>query len=210
MSKRALVLGGVVMIGAAIGLWVLLRGGDAPASPGSAERAGGSEASRETPTPTDRQNTDTPSLPPGTVATPGASGDYTEYTVGGRKVRDHRKGNRTPIDLPPSISPPTGRKIQPTLTAAVGNQMRDVMHECAASIPQEARGERPRLDGLVVISIKDHVLSVGTATVQLRDVVGASVAPVKQCIEDKARAITQPAPDEGDLPTYDITISFTL
>ena len=73
----------------------------------------------------------------------------------------------------------------------------------------EARGPAPRIQGSVSIAIKDGQVTVGDTAFQLRDVVGASVEPIKQCIEQQARTITHPT-DEHDLESYDLTLSFAL
>jgi len=84
------------------------------------------------------------------------------------------------------------------------------MFDCAASIPREARGPAPRLEGQVLVGIKDHKITVASATMQLRDVVGASVDPTKACIEQKSVGLQVNAPDQADMETYTINITFAM
>lgn len=209
-SRRpiALAIVAAVVLAGVVALWLgMKKDGTAGATPtaGSGELV----AVSETPTPTVRAEpgtTVTPSLP---GETPAASDGTREYMVGDLKVRDHRKGNKPPIDIPPAIHPPDGRKIQSNLTSEIGQKFKVVVKDCAASLPPEARGSSPRLEGLIVIAIKAKQVTITKATVQLRDVVGASVDPIKQCIEQKALAVTHTA-EEPDLESYDINLSYSL
>lgn len=142
--------------------------------------------------------------------TPTGDGSAKEVTINGVKIRDHRSGNRPPIDLPPNIHAPDSRKVSPTLTADFSEKLQAVMSECAASVPTEARGLKPRLEGTILIAIKDHQARITQSTMQLRDVEGASVAPTKQCIEEKSLGLTTHAGDERDLENYSISITFAL
>jgi hypothetical protein len=213
-SRRAVVLAivAVVVLAGVIGVWLATKKEGATAGTASSSSPGTPSvvADSETPTPTvrgDSTTTVTPSLPGDSP--PPASGEVREYMVGDRRVRDHRKGDKPPIDIPPAIHPPDGRKIQSNLTSEIGQKLKVVVRECAATMPQEARGTSPRLEGLVVIAIKAKLVTITKATVQLRDVVGASVDPIKQCIEQKSLAVTH-ATDEPDLDSYDINVSYSL
>jgi hypothetical protein len=133
-----------------------------------------------------------------------------EYAANGAIIRDHRTGSHAPIDLDPNAAPPNTRKLQPTLTKAVSDKIRDVMHECVATLPANVRGERPRLEGTINIAIKDKVVSINKAQLAVKDVVGDAAEATRTCIETKSMAVTQAAGDEQDLPSYDINLSFTL
>ena len=133
-----------------------------------------------------------------------------EYAANGAIIRDHRTGAHGPIDLDPNAAPPNSRKLQPTLTKAVSDKIRDVMHECVATLPATARGERPRLEGTINIAIKDKVVSINKAQLAVKDVSGDAAETTRTCIEKKSMAVTQAAGDEQDLPSYDINLSFTL
>jgi len=151
-----------------------------------------------------------PSLPAGS----GSSGlelpdKVKEYAANGAIIRDHRTGAHGPIDLDPNAAPPNTIKLQPTLTKAIADRIRDVMHECVATLPANVRGERPRLEGTVNIAIKDKMVSVNKAQLAVKDVTGDAAETTRSCIEQKSLAVTQAA-DEQDLPSYDINVSFTL
>ena len=212
-QTKAVAIFGACVLAAAIGLFVLMRDGDEPegASPPRAATAEPTSGAKPPPplAPTldsgsgDKPvvtSSDSPRSPAGEVA---------EYDVGGRRVRDHRAGDHAPIDIPPAVVPPEGRRIPSTLTQEIGQRVRAKVAECAAAIPTEARGDKPRGEGLVVIAIKDKQVVVTSSTMQIRNVTGDSLAAAKQCIEAGAMTVTQPT-TEPDLETYDITLSFAL
>ncbi len=156
-----------------------------------------------------------PAAAPGQPSLPAGSADdlpdkVREYAANGAIVRDHRTGAHAPIDVDPNAAPPNSRKLQPTLTKAVADKIRDVMHECVATLPANARGERPRLEGTIDIAIKDKVVSVNKAALAVKDVTEAAAEATRACIETKAKTVTQAAGDEQDLPSYEINLSFTL
>lgn len=206
-----LVVVGAVVLAAAIGLWFVMKTDDAAPAETAAKPADGTAVTSVTPPPA----LPTPGVPGATVEPslprdqqPAAEAPR-EYMVGDKKIRDHRKGNPPPIDIPPSVHPPEGRKIHSNLTMEVSQKVRAVVTECAAAVPPEARGVKPRVEGQIVIAIKDKQTTITGATMQLRDVVGAAVAPTKACIEQKTVGIIHPT-DEADIASYDITVSFAL
>jgi len=135
---------------------------------------------------------------------------YTETVVNGVRVRDHRKNRSEPIDISPDKRPPNARKIQSSLTTDISNKILPIVRECGSSVPPEARGVKPRVEGEVVIAIRNKQVVITRATVQLADVVGASLEPTKQCIEQKTAGLTVPAGDEADLEDYTMTFSYGL
>lgn len=212
-QTKAVAIFGACVLAAAIGLFLWMRdGGDPAAATAPAVTSAEPAGSAKTPPPLaptlgsgsgDRPvvtDSDSPRVP---------AGEVKQYDVGGRLVRDHRAGDHRPIDIPPAIQPPEGRKIPSTLTQEIGQRVRAKIAECAAAIPPEARGDKPRVEGLVVIAIKDKQVVVTGATMQIRNVTDASLAATKQCIEAGAMTVTQPT-TEADLETYDITVSFAL
>jgi hypothetical protein len=114
------------------------------------------------------------------------------------------------IDLPPNVHPPESRKLPSELTQAIAQKVRAVMEDCTASVPREARGPGPRLEGQIVVGIADKKLTITKATAELRDVFGAAVGPTKACIEQKAVGLATAAADQADLPTYSININFAI
>jgi hypothetical protein len=204
MNRGYLVLGAAVVLAGAIGLYVALgTGEDAavkqnPGDPNIAEIEHGRRDARTSPHPDRAQ----PSLPAGTGAH--------EYMVGDVRVRDHRSGENAPIEALPAIHPPERRKIPSQLTSDLAQRLRGVMNECAAGIPREALGASPRLEGSVLMSIKNHQATVTNAMFQLRDVAPASQDPLKQCMAQKAVGVATPSGDEPDVEGYEITLSFRL
>jgi hypothetical protein len=150
--------------------------------------------------------TDTPERPSDTSPSTATR----DYMVGGVRIRDHRSGDHAPIDVPPAIHPPEGRKLPSELVNDVSQKVRAAVSECAASVPPDARGEKPRAEGEIVVAIKNHQAAITGATIQLRDVTGASVDAVKQCIEQKAIGAATPSGDEADVEGYSITLSIRL
>jgi hypothetical protein len=148
-----------------------------------------------------------PAVRPGSAVTDSA---VTDYMVGGARVRDHRSGERTPIDVRRAIHPPEGRKIPSQLTSDVAQQVRAVMAECAMNLPSDARGADPRLDGTIMIAIKDRQATITSASVQLRDVNASAAVPVKQCIEQTSIGVATSAGEEADVAGYAITLAFRL
>ena len=98
----------------------------------------------------------------------------------------------------------------PTLTGEISTKIQAVMHECVAAMPADARGAKPRLEGTIQIAIKDQQARITQSAVQLRDVTGSSADTTKQCIEQKSMGLTAAAPDEPDLESYSISITFAL
>lgn len=208
MNRGYLALGGALVLAAVIGLYAVLSRGDdravtpAPRDPEIAQASPG-KPSGSGPARTPSANVTPEQTTPSTTTTK-------EYTVGGVRIRDHRSGAHVQPDVPPAIHPPGGRKVPSELTSGIAQKVRAVVAECAASVPAEARGEKPRADGEIRIAIKSQQATVTGATIQMRDVVGAAGDPVKQCIEQKAIGVATPSGDEADLEDYAITVSFRL
>jgi hypothetical protein len=209
MNRGYVALGIAAVLAAVIGLYVIPGADDRTDATVSRDRdpsRAASDTGQNRPTVPSRA----PSLPARASDRAVGSGASDEYVVGGVRIRDHRSGERERVDLPPAIHPPGGRKIASELTSSVGQKVRAVVAECAASVPQDARGDRPRADGEITIAIKNQLATVTAATFQLRDVVGAVVDPVKQCLEHKTIGVATASGDEPDVASYDITMSFRL
>lgn len=199
----------VVVIALAIGGWLLFRKEkpDAPVASGSA-------AVTEAPSTASPTSTDpAPHLPSTNVDSvhpvPPA-GSANEYVIGDVRVRDHRSGSNAPLDIPPNIHRPNTRQLPSTLTADVAQKVRGVLIDCAKDLPKEARGDHPRLEGQVIVAIKDHKLTVTGATMQLRDVSGEALEPTRQCIEQHAIGLETAASDQDDLDNYSIGVTFAV
>jgi hypothetical protein len=204
--NRFVIFGGLAAAVAVALAIYLTRGSDDPPArtPAPATDPGATQ------TPAHAPSNVTPSLP-GSAATPVTGSDGTiTYQVDTVTVHDHRGSNAgPPIDLPPNLHPPGSRTIPPSLTGAVSREVRRVMNDCAASLPPGARGPRPKLDGEIVIAIKDNKATVTRAIMQLRDTLG-DVSPVKQCLEQKSVGLSVDGQGEADLDAYSIHMTFAI
>lgn len=145
-----------------------------------------------------------------TVPATGGSDSADSYTIGGVQVRDHRGGGSPHMDIPPNIHPPEAHQISSTIVQDVAQQVRAVMKQCAVDLPGDARGTKPRVEGQLVVAIKDHQLTVTGATMQLRDVQGDALEPTRQCIEQRSVGLHAAAADEPDVDHYSISVNFAL
>jgi hypothetical protein len=132
------------------------------------------------------------------------------YSVNGAIIQDNRTGNPEPFTPSVTPKPANARRLDPTLTKAVADRVRDVMHECVKLMPDGVRGEKPRLEGAINIAIKDKQVLINKADLFVNDVKGDAAETTRQCIVGKSKAITHAAGDEADLESYDINLSFTL
>lgn len=208
----ALLIGGVALLAAGLLLFALLQSGDddsgTPAGPvASADPRG------DRPRPP-RASGDRPGIPQVTPSgegrSPGSGQPYTEVVIDGVRVRDHRKDRSQPINIPPRQPPAHARKIAPGLTQDISSHLLPIVRECAASVPPEARGAKPRVQGEIVIAIKGKQVQITQASIELSDVAGAPAEPLKQCVQQKALGVSLPAGDEADLENYPIRITYSI
>lgn len=202
------IIAGLVVVGAGAAGWFLFnksepQSSDRDMTPPPAE-----------PPPTKTSTTPPPKLDPDAKVTattePAPKKDLPtrEYYVDGKLVRDHRKEGTPPIDLPPVIRPPDARKMKAESATVITKAVKLVMRECVNAIPQEERtGDKPKMESVVVVAVKNKVATVTKATIQLRDVRGSATDAAKSCIENKVLGVTEGV-DEDDLESYDITTSF--
>lgn len=132
------------------------------------------------------------------------------YSVNGAIIQDMRSGNHEPFTPSATPKPANARRLEPTLTKAVADRVRDVMHECVKLMPDGVRGAKPRLEGSINIAIKDKKVLINKADLIVNDITGDAAETTRQCIVGKSMAITHAAGDEADLESYDINLSFTL
>jgi hypothetical protein len=208
-----LIIAVVAVAAAALLLWMILKSGDDDASASSQPAGAGSAAAARAPSPTEAG--DRPRLPQVAAAEEERRGGRadrptTETIIDGVRVRDHRRDRSQPIVIPPRPPPAHARKIPPTLTKTISDRILPIVRECGASVPPEARGPKPRVEGTVIIAIKDQQVQLSQATIELTDVVGAALEPTKQCIQQKALGVTAPAADEADLENYALRLSYSL
>lgn len=204
-----LAFGAVIVAAAAVILYLALNTDDSNAGSRPVSEAPDTPA----PTPAPDRPSGTPVVADRGSDTPAPDAEDKphEYMVDGVLIRDHRKNKGSgAVDLPRNIHRPNTRQIASTLTHDVSQKLQAVMAECVQAIPREARGEKPRLEGTVFMTIQNHQVRITEATVQLRNVEGDSVAAAKQCMEQRSAGITVPAPDEADLERYSISINYAL
>jgi hypothetical protein len=202
-----LAIGGVIVVGLGVVLWLALKK-DLSADTASTEPQGSAAVAQPRPSaPTVTSGAAGERIP---LPQPAPGEHPKEYVVGDIRVRDHRPGNHAPLDIPPNVHPIEGPVIPSTLTHEVSQKVRSVVMECTASLPKDARGVKPRVEGQVLIAIKDHKVTITSSTMQLRDVTGDAVEPTKQCIESKSTGIENSAPDVSDIEKYSINVSYAI
>jgi hypothetical protein len=210
-----LIIAVVAVSAAALLLWMIMRSGDDGASANPPSQPGpGPGPAASSRVPSRKDGDDRPGIPQVAAADQDRRGGdrppATETVINGVRIRDHRKDRSQPVTLPDRPPPSHPRRISPNVTAAVIDRMRPVVRECAANVPPEAKGVKPRAEGQVLISIKDHQVHVREAALEIGDVVGAAVEPTRQCIRERSLAVTAPGGDEEDVEDYPIHLSFGL
>ena len=203
-----LALGAAVILAVLVALWLVIRKADeTPAAPAP------NVATGSAPGPT------TPSKPTGVTTTPMLpdqprapdSDSGSNYVVGDVNIRDHRHGgSAAPMDVPPGIHPPDTRVLPSPITHAIGQKVRALMMECVASMPREARGADPRLEGQIVVSITSGKLAIVDDTFNVRDVSGAAQEQVRQCVQTRAVGLDTTAPNEPDIEKYSLQINYAI
>jgi len=216
--RTSLVVGGLAVLAAAVVLVVMLVAHDGksdsasatktaePAAlPASIDRA--PSANNPSVTVTDRPRGETQA-----PADPTDGENPREYAVGDSPVRDHRAGDNKPLDIPPNSKPADARLIPSSLTHEISGKVKAVMKDCVASIPKEGRGAKPRLEGQIVIAIKDKILTVTQSTILMRDLEGLATEAenARKCVESHAVGLSTPATDEADLASYTINPAVLL
>ena len=203
---KLLVALGALIVAAGVVLILMMSRGGSDTAPESAKRAPAPVAP-----PVASTDPAAPALPTTapTTATTGSDG-VKEYMVGGVKVRDHRGGDNKQIDLPPNPHPAESRELPSELTHDITQQIRRQMDTCAAAVPKDVRGTKPKLDGQVTVAIRDHKLTVTDLALQVRDVDGPSADALKQCVAEKSASYVSSAPDQPDLDNYGIAITFAI
>ncbi|MEO6774720.1 MAG: hypothetical protein ABI467_17225 [Kofleriaceae bacterium] len=205
--KLIVALGALIVVAGVALVLMMSRGGVDP-TPGPAARA--PAATTGAPAVTAGAPA-APALPPTAPSTASTGSDgVKEYTVGGFKIRDHRGGENKPIDLPPNPHPAESRELPSELTHDISQQIRRQMDACAAAVPKDARGDKPKLAGQLTVAIHDHKLTVTEMALQVRDVEGPSADALKQCVEEKSTSYVSSAPDQPDLDNYGIAITFAV
>ncbi|HEY0250343.1 MAG TPA: hypothetical protein VGC41_02410 [Kofleriaceae bacterium] len=198
-----LVIGGVALV-------LILSGSDPDKVPPTPRKV--AMADRGTPVETSPSSpvvTPTPSLPGGPDGT--GSDHVTEYMVGDVKIRDHRRGSNAPMDIPPNSHPSNARELPLELTHDITNQVNKAILGCSTTVPKEARGDKPKVIGQLVVSVKNRQLSVTGLTLETRDISDAAAADaLKQCAQEKSASMTANAHDVDDILNYKIQLNYAI
>jgi hypothetical protein len=205
MNRGYLALGLATVVAAIMVLYIIMARGDDAAARSDAPAKNPEPAPATTP----RANA-TPTLPDSNSVRREPSGSATDYTIGDVRIRDHRSGEHAQLDVAPVVHAPLSRKIPAQLSFDISQKVRAIVAACATTLPANARGDKPRIEGQITIAIKDHQATVTSAMLQLRDVVGVTVDDTRKCVEQKSIGATTPSGDEPDLDGYGITLSIRL
>jgi hypothetical protein len=198
MNRGTLAIGAAIVVAAAvIGLYVLLHADREPATaPARRDLPDQRIADSE---PGKARNRSVPVLRQDGSAAP-------TRRAGELGARDHRAPEQAAAEPPPP-DPPAGRTIKIQVTSDLSQVLRPALQECAANLAPGVAGDLSRVDGQVVIAIKDHQATVTSASFQLHDFAEAAQADLKQCLVQRAIGVTAPAGDEPDVDSYPITVS---
>jgi len=221
MSRQGRPVGLIIAVIAATAagllLWMILRSGDDGASASAPQKPGaGPGIATEPPALARKDGEDRPGAPQvvaseeGRRAAGGEDNQVTETVVNGVRVRDHRKDKSKPFTMPEQIRAPGTRRIAAEVNQAISSQVLPIVRACVASVPADAKGAKPKVEGEMIVSIKGHQVRVGSVSVELADITGAAVEATRQCIQQKAIGLTAAAPDEDDLENYPIHLSISL
>jgi hypothetical protein len=199
MDRRYVWLVGVGVVGIAVMLAVRFYAG-----------CGTSETARTeiTPaTPTTRRAERHPSLPDEPRDRAAGTPVTRETVTDTARIRDHR-AEPGPVQGG-TPRPPDTRKIPAQVVHDLSLALQAALADCAALIPETARGSRPKAEGVVRVDVAGGALKVTEASVQLRDVHGDANA-AKQCLEQKWVGQATPAVGAEDTTGYSITVTFAL
>lgn len=207
--KALLALAGLLVVAGVAAVLVMSSTSD---DPHKAQVASGSNA--PTTSPSGTVATPSPSLQPSLPvepSPPGVAPIQKEYMVGDVKVRDHRTGEHKQVDLPPNIHPANGPSLPSELTHDISQQVKNKMIACAKSMPREIRGDKPKVDGQLQVAIKDHVLSITSLSLQVRDITDATASDaLAKCVQESSTALTSVAKDQADVADYGISLTFAI
>jgi hypothetical protein len=202
MSRTILAIGAVLVLGLAIGVWILSRPSDnASAEPANAHP--GSPADHDDPR---------PSLAESGSGTSGTSRRTRARTGDDVVVHDHRTGDSPPS---PDLVEPTkqtkrDRDLPSNLTFEVSRGVKAALEQCASLIPAGERTGASRLRGSIGVGIKDHVATIRAADLSFTGSTGPAADSAKQCVVQKSVGLQTPAQDQPDLESYSIEVSFRL
>jgi hypothetical protein len=213
MTRGYLVLGAAIVLAAAIGLYMMVGAAD----DSTVARSDREDQKADQPIVVDPGKNRIPREPARLPDRPAAAASAS----GAPRVRDHRAGEHAQTGLPSASAPPPasalppvrsapdGRQINAQVTADLSRKLRPSLKECAANLAPDVFGKKSRIEGEIVVAIKDHQATITSASLELRDVAEAAQPVLKQCLVRRAVGFTAPAGDEADVDGYPITLSLS-
>jgi hypothetical protein len=206
MNRRVLLAFGALVAAAALILYLAINAEDSSARSTTQEAVATKQASSTT----SSQQTSSPATQTTTTATT-QTGDRPppkEYVVDGVKIRDHRRGDRPPItEAPPREQV---RKLPTPITQEIGGKFQTVFRDCMKAIPKEAKGEKPRATGSMIVAIKDQKLTVVETNLDFNNVAPDAAAAAKQCVSQHAVGLSAAAANETDVDRHAISVSLVI
>ena len=128
-------------------------------------------------------------------------------------VRDHRKGNPPPPDLE-RVLPRPGRpttRVSSDVVMSVRSVMKPAVQRCARELDEASFGEKPSVQGRVVVSVESGELTVNRVVITVRDVDDEQgIAALKSCVREPMEVLELDVPGEDDVTDYSITMAFSL
>ena len=124
-------------------------------------------------------------------------------------IRDHRAPEHTSDEpsLPPPPSRRDGYRVNVSVTSSLSQGFQPVLQDCAAAAPPGAATDTARVEGEILISIRDHQATVTTANLRLNGFAEAAQPGIQQCLQQRVVGLTAPAGNEADIDGYAITVS---
>lgn len=131
----------------------------------------------------------------------------------GMVVTDHRtqgSGSAARVLEAEPGSGSGGRKLPATLVRSVHANAMDIVLGCGRKVARADRGEKPRIGAKLQVGIKDGSMHVLSVTPELSDLNGDQLEAVKTCVHDGVMGLEVPVPDEADLDSYDLQLTYVV
>lgn len=201
-----LVVGGVALV-------LILSSSDPDKTPGKPTQPVQKVAITRPPTEATNGQGGAPTVAPALPSEHQAGSDeVVEYMVGDVKIRDHRGSGAKKIDIPPNPHPANAKELPLEVSHDITSQVNKAIYACAAqTVPKEARGDKPKVAGQLVVTVKNHQLTVNDLTLETRDITDEAAGnALKQCAQEKAAALTANARDSDDIAGYKIQLNYAI
>ena len=208
MNRRVLfAFGALAVIAAAVILYLAINAEDSSAKTTTDETV----ATKQTTSTTSSQHTSSTTTKTTSSSTETQRTDRPpprEYYVDGQKIRDHRRGDRRPItEAPPREQV---RKLPTPITQDIGGKFQAVFKDCMKAVPKEAKGEKPRATGSMIVAIKDQKLTVVETNLTFDNVTPDAAEAAKQCVSQNAVGLSAAAANETDVERHTISVSLAI